>query len=669
MKRPIELDTECYVDYYLVKFRNYERRETIEFEMRADCDLVLDVERIKQVLLRNTIITFNGNNYDLPMLHLALKLCEDAFVHPEDVCRQLKEASDAIILGDMRGWQFMQLHELMPLPIDHVDLIEVAFGQGSLKLYGGRLHSRKLQDLPIDPSERVGERHRIIADYCGNDLETTGDLRVHLTPQIELREQMTAQYGVDLRSKSDAQIAEAVLKSELLKRHNIKATRPEVLSGTSFLYRAPAFVSFKTPPLQQLLKEITTASFVIAPNGQPIEPAALKDRVVNIGGSAYRMGIGGLHSSETSVAHYADDDTLLLDRDVTSYYPSIILQCRLYPKHLGEPLLHVYRDIFERRVAAKMAGHKTTADTLKIVLNGSFGKFGSPYSVLYAPDLLIQVTVTGQLCLLMLIEALEAEGILVVSANTDGIVIKCPKSRKARLDAVVAEWEARTGFNTEETQYRALFSRDVNNYLAIKAKGGTKGKGAFAPVSISKNPKNQICTDAVIAYLEHGTPIGETILRCQDVRQFLTVRTVRGGAIRVTDTKYDESLTPGKKRDLLIDRGWRVAVPGTLAKMRVTPPNTLDTMGETHYSVEEAYRRWCGEDEYDYLGKVVRFVYAEGEPRGLHYLTKNKTGGRNLVPDSIGAMPLMDLPEEFPDGIDYDRYIAIANGILRDIGL
>ena len=38
------------------------------------------------------------------------------------------------------------------------------------------------------------------------------------------------------------------------------------------------------------------------------------------------------------------------------------------------------------------------ANALKIVVNGSFGKFGSRYSILYSPDLMLQVTITGQLC-------------------------------------------------------------------------------------------------------------------------------------------------------------------------------------------------------------------------------------------------------------------------------
>ena len=46
---------------------------------------------------------------------------------------------------------------------------------------------------------------------------------------------------------------------------------------------------------------------------------------------------------------------------------------------------------------AKRTGDKVTNEAMKIMINGSFGKFGSKWSVLYSPDLLIQTTVTGQL--------------------------------------------------------------------------------------------------------------------------------------------------------------------------------------------------------------------------------------------------------------------------------
>jgi DNA polymerase elongation subunit (family B) len=311
------------------------------------------------------------------------------------------------------------------------------------------------------------------------------------------------------------------------------------------------------------------------------------------------MGIGGLHSSEKSCYHVATDKELLLDRDVASYYPRIILNGNLYPEQLTPVFLKVYNDIVERRLKAKHEGDKVTADALKITINGSFGKFGSPYSKLYSPELLLAVTITGQLSLLLFIEMLESYGIRVVSANTDGIVIKCPIDKYETYLWVTQEWERITSFETEETQYKAIYSRDVNSYFAIKTNGEVKGKGFFSTDKLKKNPKYDIAKTAVIELMKNETSIADTIRNCKDIRQFLSVRSVKGGAHK---------------------DGW-------------------------------------------FLGKAVRWYYANGVEGSIRYISSG-----NAVPESEGAKPLMELPDTFPEDVNYKRYVIEAERILDDIG-
>ena len=158
-------------------------------------------------------------------------------------------------------------------------------------------------------------------------------------------------------------------------------------------------------------------------------PKEIRGLRIKMGCSTYKMGIGGLHSMEKRASHYADDEVVLRDADVGAFYPALILLCGLYPEHLGPEFLDVYRSIRERRMAAKRAKDKVTDMTLKIVLNGTFGKLGSKWSFLYAPNLMIQVTITGQLALLMLIEDLE-QADSVISANTDGMCRSSQGPRK-----------------------------------------------------------------------------------------------------------------------------------------------------------------------------------------------------------------------------------------------
>ncbi len=518
----IVLDTEIYRDYVLVSGMNVQTGATFELEQFEGQPL--DTDRLARILRKHTLVTFNGTSFDLPLIAYALAGAS---------CEQLKVGADAIIERNLRGWEFAKRFGVELLEdLDHIDLIEVAPGKASLKLYGGRLHTPKLQDLPIEPHESISvEQRAVLRAYCRNDLALTAELYRTLLPQIELRAKMGQQYGMDLRSKSDAQIAEAVIVREVERARGKPVERADVKDGTIYRYRTPAWLTFTTAPLQALLADIEAAEFLVMATGAVREPDALHNRSIQIGAGIYRLGIGGLHSSETNQAVEADTDHVLVDRDVASYYPAIILRLGLAPQQMGQEFLRVYQSIVDRRLAAKAAGDKVTADVLKIVVNGSFGKLGSKYSRLYSPDLLVQVTLTGQLALLMLIEALEAEGIAVVSANTDGIVIRCHKVDTAAMAAIVADWEARTGFSTEEMGYRALYSRDVNNYIAIKPDGSVKLKGAYATGGLSKNPTTTICTEAAVRWLRDGSSVEDTIRGCTDVRKFLTLRTVKGGAV------------------------------------------------------------------------------------------------------------------------------------------
>lgn len=579
-----------------------------------------DTRLLRWVLEHFLIVTFNGNFFDLPILALILAGW---------TCAKLKFASDQIIGEQLKPWQVLRSAKVKKLNINHIDLIEVCPLDGSLKLYAGRLHAPRLQDLPF-PHDAIlsDDQIAIVRYYCVNDLCGTAFCFVNLREQIELRQEMSKKYGQDLRSKSDAQIAESVINGEMMRLTFAEPERPTVAPGTKFKYKTPAFISFQTPMMQRFLAQIQALEFVVSETGYielPIDPATGKTLEIklNIADATYTVGMGGLHSTEEVICHKADAETQIFDRDVTSYYPSIILNLGLYPLHLGTEFLQVYRSLVQRRVEAKanqktckLSGDKigeqfwkVIAETLKIVVNGSFGKFGSKWSTLYSPDLLMTVTITGQLSLLMLIECLELCGIKVCSANTDGIVVKCRKDQRGIMLRVFHEWEKETGFATEETEYAGIYSRDVNNYIAVKTDGKTKAKGAyFNPWQsdeykyerFKKNPVGAISVDAVVDFLAKGVPVKETIAKCADIRKFVSVRTVRAGGVK----------------------------------------------------------------DGVYLGKVVRWYHAIGETGHIVYA---KTG--NKVATTDGARPLMDLPATVPADLDRSYYETEAVKILAEIGV
>jgi len=515
------LDVECYKDYFLICFLDRQTGKVASFEMYDGKPL--SVSKVSNLMRTNLTISFNGNGYDLPIIAAALEGRD---------CADLKRISDEIITGSKPSWHVCRVEGFdVPQAWDHIDIIDVVPGRASLKVYAGRLGYPKLQDLPIaHDANIVPDQREVLRKYCVNDLRVTDALYCAVEKQIALRVDMSREYGVDLRSKSDAQIAEVVLRSEV-SAVTEKTLRPtKYPDDATFRYRDPGIISFKNPTLRGILKNLKDHRFEVGGNGSIVMPQWLKDTRIKIGRSEYQMGVGGLHSCEKGQSVYAGSGYLLADFDVASYYPNIILQQGLSPDNMGDVFTHVYQSIVDRRIRAKRAGDKVTADTLKIVVNGSFGKLGSKYSALYAPNLLIQTTITGQLALLMLIERLEAAGASVVSANTDGVVALFPKAAEGSVEAAAWSWELDTSYELERSDYRSLHSRDVNNYIAVKPDGSTKRKGAFAQAGLMKNPQFEIVSDAVAAHLAGQADYRDVIRSCRDLRKLVMVRKVTGGA-------------------------------------------------------------------------------------------------------------------------------------------
>lgn len=612
-------DVECYVNFFFIAFKSAENGKYITFEQSPSS--ILNIGKLNWILWRFCIVGFNSRNYDLPIIECALKGFN---------CKALKDASNFIIKEKTNLFAFQKAYKIRVQNYNHIDLIEVCPLQGSLKLYAGRLHCKIMQDLPFQEDSVLTEDDaKIVRPYCCVDLNNTELIFNKLKPELQLRKDMSQKYGVDLMSKSDAQIAEAVINSELEKASGRYPKRPKFNQDLILKYNIPDFISFESPQLKSLLEIVRNTQFTLDKNGKPCTPKELEKLIITIGNTNYTVKKGGLHSKEKSMSHVATENIIIADNDVASFYPRIILNQNLHPDHLGTAFLDVYENIVNTRIdakgkakAAKKSGNaeeakhfKTIADSLKITINGSFGKLGNKYSTLYAPQLMLQVTITGQLVLLMLIEMIEAAGIPIVSGNTDGIIAKYHKDEHEKVRSIIALWEKRTNFETEETRYSAVYSRDVNSYIAIKEGDGyakaeflderlnckTKGtyceRGSALNSVLSKNPETLICSDAVLQFLKNKIPVEKTIKECKDIRRFITVRNVKGGAVK----------------------------------------NGV------------------------YLGKVVRFYYPKNETGFISYL-----GSGNKVAKTDNARPLMDLPDELPNDINYNWYIETAIDMLKD---
>lgn len=624
-------DIESYINYFLIGFKCLETGKYVTFEDSPDSSI--NLEKLNWMIWNFRLIGFNSRNYDIPMLFLALRGYK---------ANMLKNYSNRLIPEDKEEKKRhidyrKEFNLIVPYDLNHIDIQEVCPLKGSLKKYGARIHSERIQDLPYDPyKELTYEEAQHTKNYClGSDIVVTEQIFNELSEQFKIRYDMGDKYGIDLRSKSDAQMAEAIFKAEVKKRTGRTVKIKNVEPGTQFKYIPPSFLHFDSVGMNEKFNLIKDMVFEITEEGKLSTPETLKGLEMQIGQTIYKYGKGGLHSKEKCASYRAENGMILCDIDVESFYPKLIINSGMYPEAIGPIFIEIFQEIVDRRLTGKagvkrikaelkeiqdklnekykwlelqLDGFSAEADGLKITINGTSGKLGSRWSVMYAPNLLIQVTVTGQLALLMLIERMEAQGLRVVSANTDGIVLYIHESQYDLMNKIKDQWCKEANLKMEETRYKALYSADVNNYIAVKMDGKVKLKGAYsnpwndkelAIFRFHKNPMKTICIEAVEKMITNGRAIEQTIRECTDITKFVCAKDVKGGA---------------------------------------------------HKNGE-------------YLGKTARWYYGQDERGTINYVTNG-----NLVGESEGAVPIMDLPKEFPKDIDYNAYIEKANAMLYKIG-
>ena len=509
------LDTECYPNYFLIVLKSIDG-QILEFEYDEEHPYTFDKELRKIFCDNQKILTvgFNSRWYDIPMI---LKLLNGGHVSNGD----LKRLSDELILSDDKFEVLKRNNGWTPFTWNHIDIIRVLPKGASLKMFGARIHTNKLQDLPFEP-ERIltREEKKILKNYCHNDVDITRALYLKIQEELKLRWEIGKELDVDCRSKSDADIAEIYFKSRF---SDVSIPEPTKIC---FKYKVPSYLLYTNQNIVSILDEI--GDFEFTHNTDLKKGIPFVGREIKTKTNSFTIGIGGLHSKEENKAVIRGDNEFLIDVDVTSYYPSIIINNEIYPSNLGQDFITEYKKLRDIRLKIKDK-QSTHSKFYKIVLNGTFGRLGYKRSILYDLEKMIQTTITGQLCLLMLVDMLETGGFEIISGNTDGLTIKGNINFIAKFKLILVKWEKITGFDLELTEYSKIYIRDVNNYMAIKTDGGVKTKGFLASNDLSRNAHLGIVKKAVREYLTNGSDI-DTVLRGGTKEDYILSKKTKFGA-------------------------------------------------------------------------------------------------------------------------------------------
>jgi hypothetical protein len=404
----------------------------------------------------------------------------------------------------------------------------------SLKRLEFEMDLENIEEMPIHHTKTnmTLEEVQLTREYCKNDVMatyefykiTTGNTEHPLykgNNQIELRQDIQEEFGIPCLNYSDSKIGDEMIKKYYCQEKNIQLNelpkkgyfRKEIIVKNCIA----DYISFQTPQLQEFLKKVRALRLGLMDDFK--EEIHFHDNV-------YSFMKGGLHTENKPKIFEADEDYLIIDWDVSSYYPAIIINNGRYPAHLGKEFLRGYKAMFEKRLELKPLAKKDKkirgiVGALKLAVNSVYGKSSDMQSWIYDRQLTMFTTITGELSLMMLIEAYELQGLHVISANTDGVTIRIHKDDEQKMHDINKWWMDVTQYELERTDYAKIIFSTVNDYLAIKTDGEIKKKGDFlTDFELHKNKSARIASIALEQYYVNDVPIETTIKNHKNIFDF-----------------------------------------------------------------------------------------------------------------------------------------------------
>lgn len=507
---------------------------------------------------------YNSNMYDKNILDILLynsKYLDEFGYHKKEnkhITDILFDKSQDIISFGAGYDKLIDFKKYYKSPYRDYDIQKILYldkSMTSLKQVSICLKWHRVQDLPIHFSENVAPSQiETVLDYNLNDVLITLLLKRNQYKEVNLRKLISDQFKVDVLNNSRSSIADRIFANYYsdktgLAYKDYKDLRTERNRIKIFDILHNNF-TFETNILKQFLYDLENKTIIVG-GKDFLYNLTIKDK-------QFTFAKGGLHSVDDANKFTTENSKyIIIDCDVTSMYPSAILNWKIAPKHLDKKaFLEILKQLVDTRVEAKglakninkiLKNYKkgdiklnkneidklndaftiydSKQEAMKIVINAIYGKFGSRDSILFDLQCLYETTINLQLCLIKLAEMLILKDFNVLSANTDGIVCKFEKNKFDEYSSICKEWENLTKLSLEYTEYEEYIRRDVNSYIAVKSgfrefiknnksdyKDYIKTKGIFTTdISFNKGYFAPIIFIALNEYFLFGTDYREYI--------------------------------------------------------------------------------------------------------------------------------------------------------------
>lgn len=504
--------------------RKNQLRELVKFFKQVDKYITWGDYYTTNINIPTNIIFCGYNNlhYDNPIINYIIEY-EDKLMQYNipTICSSIFNLSKTITASsedNIDAWK----HWKYQIWFDTFDILTMLYSNKlrvGLKEIQVTMQYPNVQEFVCDWTKPLPlEDFDSMIDYNINDIESTSELLNRCKKDVDLRIAIEDEYGVRVLSKDGVNIGMKILTQKYLEKTGL--TWWDIKDLRSPMSVIPLkdvilpFIKYDSPILQRVLDDMKNQ--IVSPGRKGYENKFVFNNL------RYSVGVGGIHSVNSPEIIIPRDDEMLIDIDVASLYPSMLIEYEFYPKHLGKEFLEVYKQIKDERIEAKHNGDKVKNETLKLALNGLSGNLQNEHNFCYSPFAVMQIRINGQLLLLMLAEKLTQNGCRIVQANTDGLFVLLKKDIYSKVNSICREWEQLTKLILEEDRFKAMYQYAINDYFAITEDNKVKEKGIFiTTVKLGKGLTPKIIPKAVINFFKDGVSVEDTIKNCTDIRDFL----------------------------------------------------------------------------------------------------------------------------------------------------
>lgn len=533
-KKCIVFDIEVLKNIVTITTKDTETKQIKVFELSQRLNTIDEaVEYFTSDTENKIFVGYNNKHYDDPIFNYIIELYYNKYFEKKtvkEICQSIYNLGKIIIENkeeNLSKWKKYKYKNYF----ESVDLLTMLFSKAlrvSLKETQVTMQYENVQEFVTDwDSELPENKFDKLISYNINDVNSTEKLLEKCKKSLELRVSIEKDFGINCLSVDNVNLGMQILEQEYIKRTGIDKKVLESLRSPcdSIDLEKVIFpwINYDTPILQELLKELKS-NHNVSPGRKGYEKTIL------FGGMKVTIGVGGIHGDNGTCIIKPNDDELLLDSDVTSLYPSMIIQHELYPSHLGKIFLDIYKNIYDRRLYAKAHKIKNTDLTLKYALNGLSGNLQNEYSWVYSPFTVMQIRINGQLLLLKFCEKLLSINCKLKQLNTDGVMYLCKKDKVKELENIIKEFEKWSKLNFETEEFKEVYQLAINDYFAVTPNyeithdfdKDIKKKGFFlTKLELGKGLQPKIIPETIIRYFVDKIPIETNIKECKDIRKFL----------------------------------------------------------------------------------------------------------------------------------------------------